>query len=612
MQLSPNTLKEQKTCTLIQQDNGGIPYAETTAGFEFGQFAQLVKVDSPAGVHEQHVWQLASILFDDVSGELPDGISSDQLTDLEWRLRKEKFSDFWRKLVQSDADKQAYKSATAEERALQHLSSYNVQEACTALIEGMNFRLATMVAQVGGDEVMRDEVGHQLDAWRDLNVLSEINEPIRAMYELLAGNCGICEGKTGGDPENQAPTFRLASRFSMDWRRAFGLRLWYGILENEPIESAVAEFEENLSDGTETVKPVPWFAEQGIDTAWQDPSPDSREDLLWGLLKIYAAQQGTLKADIATTLAPENVSGNPLNARLSFQLLHLLKAQNIISPPTTTTTDTSNPADALTTTHTTTLLAAHDWPQALWTSLHLSDPAARTQAIQSILAQNAAAIEDETPLFTTLTTELKIPPSWIWTAKALHARAVVRDAAEEVKCWQRAGEWDEAHSVLCRSVAPRAIVERDYEGLRELLEGFGGGTEGKVQGWNVGGQVYRDFVRLVAEVGEGAVHGQKKGEREAVLRRLGRGLEALGAEMGKMGLVERAAVMEMGRVVAGWVEREEVSSVLCMLSDKLLTEKLQVGEKAQVLRLPMTEDAYLRHTRELSLNYFRAVMAGGR
>ncbi|EON66844.1 hypothetical protein W97_06246 [Coniosporium apollinis CBS 100218] len=610
--LSTNTLKDQKTCTLIQRDNGGIPYAETTAGFEFGQFAQLVKVDSPAGVHEQHVWQLASILFDDVSGELPDGIPSDQLADIEWRLRKEKFSDFWRKLVQSDADKQAYKSATAEERALQHLSSYNVQEACTALIEGMNFRLATMVAQVGGDEVMRDEVGHQLDAWRDLNVLSEINEPIRAMYELLAGNCGICEGKTGGDPENQAPTFRLASRFSMDWRRAFGLRLWYGILENEPIESAVAEFEENLGDGTETVKPVPWFAEQGIDTAWQDPSPDSREDLLWGLLKIYAAQEGTFKADIATILTPENVSGNPLNARLSFQLLHLLKAQNIISPPTTTTADGNDPADALTSTYATALLAARDWPQALWTSLHLSDPAARTQAIQSILAQNAAAIEDGTPLFTTLTTELKIPPSWIWTAKALHARAVGRNAAEEVKCWQRAGEWDEAHSVLCRSVAPRAIVERDYEGLRELLEGFGGGTEGKVQGWNVGGQVYRDFVRLVAEVGEGAVHGQKKGEREAVLRRLGRGLEALGAEMGKMGLVERAAVMEMGRVVAGWVEREEVSSVLCMLSDKRLTEKLQVGEKAQVLRLPMTEDAYLRHTRELSLNYFRAVMAGGR
>jgi nuclear pore complex protein Nup98-Nup96 len=33
---------------------------------------------------------------------------------------------------------------------------------------------------------------------------------------------------------------------------------------------------------------------------------------------------------------------------------------------------------------------------------------------------------------------------------------------------------------------------------------------------------------------------------------------------------------------------------------------------SKVLRLPLTEDTYLKHTVELSLGYYRDVMAGGR
>ncbi len=39
---------------------------------------------------------------------------------------------------------------------------------------------------------------------------------------------------------------------------------------------------------------------------------------------------------------------------------------------------------------------------------------------------------------------------------------------------------------------------------------------------------------------------------------------------------------------------------------------LQSVETAALLRLPLTEDAYLKHTRDLSVNYYRAVLAAGR
>lgn len=45
----------------------------------------------------------------------------------------------------------------------------------------------------------------------------------------------------------------------------------------------------------------------------------------------------------------------------------------------------------------------------------------------------------------------------------------------------------------------------------------------------------------------------------------------------------------------------------------MIGEKLtfwQGVDKAKMLGLPLTEDAYLKHTRELSLGYYRALMVG--
>lgn len=40
-------------------------------------------------------------------------------------------------------------------------------------------------------------------------------------------------------------------------------------------------------------------------------------------------------------------------------------------------------------------------------------------------------------------------------------------------------------------------------------------------------------------------------------------------------------------------------------------DQQQAADDARVLQLPLTEDGYLNHTLDLSLQYYRAVMAGG-
>jgi len=105
----------------------------------------------------------------------------------------------------------------------------------------------------------------------------------------------------------------------------------------------------------------------------------------------------------------------------------------------------------------------------------------------------------------------------------------------------------------------------------------------------LGGQVYGDYVKLVT--------GVNTREKSVILQRLLGALPAMVEEKpGKLGFVEMVAVQEMSGVVG-----------------RAVLEGKEMGlESARVLQLPLTEDAYLKHTVDLSLWYYQAVMAAGR
>jgi nuclear pore complex protein Nup98-Nup96 len=188
-----------------------------------------------------------------------------------------------------------------------------------------------------------------------------------------------------------------------------------------------------------------------------------------------------------------------------------------------------------------------------------------------------------------LTSDLQVSESWIWMSKALHARDT-GDAAREVDCLVRGKSWNDAHATFCRVVGPTAVIEHDYATLETLLSGFGESPQGKVRGWASGGGVYEDFLRLATA----------RGSRDP--QRLNRLVEALvtrgetiGRSGGVEGLEERVAFKEMSRVVAGWTAQEDAKAI----------------ELSRVLRLPLTGDARIVQTAEMSRRYYNVVMAGG-
>jgi nuclear pore complex protein Nup98-Nup96 len=511
--------------------------------------------NDPAIAQEKRVWELASILFDEIDLSATDKDES--------QARRQALSDYWADLVRESSTKSTDLAASSEEKAVACLAGHRVAEACKFLLDGKNFRLGTLVALIGSSDAVKKDMREQLKVWRDSKMLSEFSESIRTIYELLSGNVGVCEGMKGVPAEDRIESFVISSKFGLDWKQAFGLRLWYAIAKQDDLSMAVRKFKSDVDQERES-KPHPWYIDQGIKPLWEDEDESSRQDLLWGLLQLYADEN----TDLEAVLRPENSQLSPLDMRLSWQLGQALVSTGKVSYGS----NAVEKADAATLAYTSQLTSAGEWLEAIFVILHLSDPEARAKAIKEQLCRHAGQIGPESgPNFAALTQKLQIPSAWVWEALALYMRSVKKDASGEVECLLRAGSFDEAHRVLANEVAPRAIVERDYATLSSLIAQFEG-RQGTISGWSSGGEIYSLFLTLLQQ--------RSKGEntQAMVLDRLQAGLHAMNEEVPETDLMRYAAVSDM--------------------ADETAKEILKLGRKKQVCLTgasnPLTNYANMR------------------
>lgn len=532
------------------------------------------------------MWELAQILFDSQDPDLDD-LTAD-------RIRKRNLSQFWKSIVTPAAMEQARNAASAESRALAQLSALDIWSATETLLNSGDYRLGTVIAQIGADKDTRDSMVDQIESWREKKMLSEIPISIRALHEILAGNTGVSGGIADTYPEDRAETFNIAQRFGLDWRQAFGLKLWYGTSLEDPISDAVDLFAEDIANQSDAVKPEP-------------PGKESsgHQDIMWGLLETYAAQQRSRDAPtdadmgLGNILEPENMSGDPLNAMLSFQLYQALCARNLIKSESAfaekaqkvdgMTLDDLEDKDSFTANHKSDLLtsillsslssSANELASAVFTALHLSSPAARSEAVKTLLNRHAGALgEDRSscPLFRRLVDELKIPAAWIWSAKAIYASTVKFDFESQCICLLEAGQVAEAHEVLQKTVAPQCIIESDASplvsslsipkgssnddssGLHRLsrivktFEAKGAPGQLQPETWQHGGGIYSAFVKLPDVARQIRTHSTGQGTPSAVAE--GKRLVAKAREglprrevWERLGLEERVGLWELSR-----------------------------------------------------------------
>ncbi|KAH9885546.1 nuclear protein 96-domain-containing protein [Xylariomycetidae sp. FL2044] len=525
--------------------------------------------------HERLVWDLASVLFDGV--RIPTELQNHP--DAAEKLRLESLSKFWEHMVEDQTNKAIAMAGSNEEKALASLSGHRVAEACKHLLEGKNFRLATLVSLIGTSDHVKRDMREQVKEWQEANVLSEFSQSIRALYEMLSGNVCACEG-TKGAVENRTESFVISQRFGLSWQQAFGLRLWYAISAENSIADAVEKYKEDVDQDRE-LPPATWFAQNGITGIWTDQELDQREDILWGLLQLYSDDQ----ADLEAVLLPENSQLSPLDYRLCWQLGQALTSIGRLSYGR----NASEKADAATISFASQLTNEGSWLEAIFVLLHLTDPDARSRAIQEQLCRHAGLIgNNDSATFQKLTKDLRIPTRWIWHAKALYVRSVRKDATAEVQCLLRAESWAEAHRAFVKEVAPVAIIERDYDALADLLLQFEG-RHSQVSDWNVGGEIYKAFLQLMG------YERRREQPPPQLVNGLLEGLPAMHGNTPEASIVEYAALTDMAAEVA-----------------KVVAGMARSGEMGyeRILHLPLTEDVLLKHSRDLAWSHYTTVMVG--
>lgn len=507
------------------------------------------------------------------------------------KLRKESLSRFFAGLVEKDADRHADSASTVEEAAFAHLTAHRIEKACAILLEGGDMRLATLMPMLGGDKAVRKKISNQLQHWRNKGVLSEISVPMRALYELVAGETCFSEG-VKGPAEDATPSFFMTERFGLDWKRALGLKLWYGCLEGEDIASLVQKYEADFNRYPDKVpRPIPWYS---------DTRKNNRDslDIIWGLLRIYADNSLPLEE----VLSPVNIGTNKMDYRLSWQLRTILAKRGVrdftggqmnedgqISAGSRADQTTSDFAGGLE--------SAGLWPWALFVIMHIDDADTRGSAIKNIIGRHVDDIEEGGKL-SFLEDTLKIPRPWIYEAKALRARHA-GDHLQEAEFLILAKAYAEAHKTILQQVAPVAIISGNRDNLKKILGKFEPSTQ--PVGWGLGGQVYLDFIRL-KEL-ENSSTEKSKGEKRDIASRLLGTLK----NMERKGFLQNIAVREMSGDVGSLILKEDEMVRPAAIYDygrMLIVE--QVGDKFKVLELPLAEDEYLKKTVNLSLEFFKA------
>ncbi|KAK4164546.1 hypothetical protein QBC43DRAFT_317706 [Cladorrhinum sp. PSN259] len=380
-------------------------YIETVSGYQGNsgpEFKELAQGDT--------LWEVASLLFDENGYGMP---------------------AFWKQLVSESTKRALNQASSYEERAIIQLAGHNVPEACAELLAGKNSRLAILVATIGSQSTKQD-VKAQLKDWRDSNVLAEISEPVRAVYEILAGNACVCAGVKEAPIENRVASFTIAERFGLDWMQSFGLRLFY---------SAINDKEEDGVGAAKHVKEAVRSFQADIEQD-RELEPDTA---LWSLLKTFANQEfdwGDERLGWLMTRAVHTTGKVEFGEHDAEKL------------------------DKASTEFAAALTTQGQWVPAAFVLLQLSDASARESAVREHLGRHAHIVGNPKNAGSSFVALKKfgVPEGWIWEAKALDFRAR-GETHQEFLALVWAENYVEANRVFINRVGPDLVIESDFKKL---------------------------------------------------------------------------------------------------------------------------------------------------
>ena len=185
------------------------------------------------------------------------------------------------------------------------LTANRILDACLHATENHDYRLALLIAQAGSNDDVRKSLKKQINEWHSSETDRYINNDRFKLYILLSG-------ETTFDLSDNKTKINICE--NLDWKRQFGLHLWYHHLPVENISNALSSFEKNV-EASYCRKPYPPYIEDKAETNKSNTRANSKEyfDTCYHLIKLFCDKTHPL----VEIVSPQCHTNNMLDLRLT-------------------------------------------------------------------------------------------------------------------------------------------------------------------------------------------------------------------------------------------------------------------------------------------------------
>ncbi|KIJ52381.1 hypothetical protein M422DRAFT_202467 [Sphaerobolus stellatus SS14] len=485
--------------TTIELDEEEVPVAFPSRSLTFSTFATIFPKHDRS--HEAELWREGVALFDPFPQP-----TSDHLTPaIKHRLiaiQRRKALGGWLSDAVSPTVANALReelSASSAQRAFTRLTGHQVEEAAEAAVTEGNPNLGLLVSQAGGGVPFKADLDSQLSIWAEEGSDRLIDEAYRKCLALLSGATDVWR------PSNDTSGARDINVVKgLDWKRAFGLTLWYGVGSEgvDGYEGALEQFQQIMGENSAPL-PVPWYKEGQSTLTTADDSLEEA-DAMFEMLRLATAE-----IPLERAIYPRAFGPNRLDYRLTWHLYILfsraMRMKDFSDREPAGGEDEneaegqfeghSEMADSVTTAYAAQLEALGQLQKAAFVLLHLESAKGRKRALKELLARQAHELQDWQVLGLQ---SLKIPTEWIEEAKAYLAQYEGRtfDAYEH---FLKADQQRIAHDIAVNDLAPDAIIRGELALLRALFRPF---DPQAVDDWSFRGKLFLDYVDATERIPE--------------------------------------------------------------------------------------------------------------
>ena len=450
----------------------GIPAATLDTAVRFRDFARLF--DAGDRSHEPNLWRLGVALFDELETGLPPDASDDLVARVVEIRRKISLSRWLKNAVAPAVDHDLLAmSENRPARVFALLSGNQVDRAVQSALDGNDMRLATLISQIGGPALFREEIMRQLEDWQKYKANPLIGNDYRRLYALLAGITDFSPGNQARGSDGCADVLVAEG---LDWKRAFGLRLWYGNTFDDTVGDVFHSYTSALSSPHSPSPPLPPYLEQPTNLTKSWKMNDQPTDILYCLISLYA----DATASLDRVLRSRSCSPSPLDLRLPWHLYMLLSTVMNKRDFENREDGYSATADLVTSSYAVQLEHSGHWQWAAFVILHLESATAREITLKALLTRHPNTSTEEQSFLDSL----QIPVAWVHEAVAAEF-ASAGDAFGEYRALLRAGLHDRAHQILKSHLAPEAVLRGDRGLLRRLCQPL---ESCDPVGWEYGGK----------------------------------------------------------------------------------------------------------------------------